>query len=143
MTPFDRQVRAQIYRLFVDGVRLVDTETIAASRGWDTGEVENSLTRLAEERRVSLVDDSHQLRMAHPFSGVDTGYRSVVGDTTWNANCAWDALAILALMGDGRAYAPGPGGDLVWTVEDGEVSPDGFVHFLVPAARFWDDIGFT
>lgn len=143
MTPFDRQVRAQTYRLFVGGARLVDADSIAASRGWDPGEVESSLARLAAEHRISLVDHSHRVHMAHPFSGIDSGYRSFVGDQSWNANCAWDALAILALVGDGRAYAPGPDGDLVWKIEEGEVSPAGIVHFLVPAAHFWDDIGFT
>ena len=84
---------------------------------------------------IKLAEGSHRVEMAHPFSGVNTGYRSVVGDRSWNANCAWDALAILALMGDGEAYAPGADGDLAWTVDDGKVSPDGVVHLLIPASR--------
>jgi hypothetical protein len=28
-------------------------------------------------------------------------------------------------------------------VEDGRVAADAIVHFLVPAKRFWDDMGFT
>ena len=67
----------------------------------------------------------------------------MIGDRTWFANCAWDALAILALLGDGKAIATGAAGELVWTVEDGKVSPRGIVHLLVPAKNFWDDVGFT
>ena len=38
---------------------------------------------------------------------------------------------------------PGAAGELVWTVKDGNVSPRGIVHLLVPAKNFWDDVGFT
>ena len=143
MTTFDRQVRAQIYRLFSDGMIVVDAAGLAGSRGWVTEEVEASLDRLAEAHLIKLVEGSHRVEMAHPFSGARTGHRSVVGDRSWNANCAWDALAILALMGDGEALAPEADGDVVWVVEDDKVSPDGVIHLLIPAIRFWDDIGFT
>ncbi|MCZ6505282.1 MAG: hypothetical protein ACE1Y8_01355 [Acidimicrobiia bacterium] len=143
MTAFDRQVRAQIYRLFSEGMTVVDGAAMTESRGWVAKEVEASLDRLAEAHLIKLAEGSHRVEMAHPFSGTHTGYRSVVGDRSWNANCAWDALALLALMGDGEAFAPGADGDLVWTVDDGNVSPDGVVHLLIPASRFWDDIGFT
>ena len=143
MTAFDRQVRAQIYRLFSDGMTVVDGAAMAEPRGWVAKEVGASLDRLAEAHLIKLAEGSHRVEMAHPFSGTNTGYRSVVGDRSWNANCAWDALALLAIMGDGEAFAPGADGDLVWTVDDGKVSPDGVVHLLIPASRFWDDIGFT
>ncbi len=143
MTPFDRQVRAQTYRLFIAGVTVVDAAAMAGSRGWVAEEVEASLDRLAKAHRIKLVEGSHRVEMAHPFSGVDTRYRSVVGDRSWNANCAWDVLAVLAFMGDGEALAQEADGDLVWAVDDGKVSPDGVVHLLVPARRFWDDVGFT
>jgi hypothetical protein len=143
MTPFDRQVRAQIYRLFIDGVTVVDAADTVGSRGWVAEEAEASLDRLAEAHLIKLVDGSHRVEMAHPFSGVNTRYRSVVGDRSWNANCAWDVLAILAFMGDGEAFAQEADGDLVWAVNNGKVSPDGVVHLLVPARHFWDDVGFT
>ena len=143
MTPFDRQVRAQTYRLFIGGVTVVDAAALAGSGGWIPEEVEASLDRLAEAHVIKLVAESHRVEMAHPFSGVETGYRSVVGDRSWNANCAWDVLAILALMGDGEAFAREADGDLVWAVDNGKVSPDGVVHLLTPARHFWDDVGFT
>ena len=143
MTPFDRQVRAQIYRLLVSGVATVDALVIAESRGWDTPEVESSLRRLADQHIIALLDTSTQVWMAHPFSGVETSYQAVIGERSWFANCAWDALAILALLGDGEARATGAAGELVWKVENKRVIPRGIVHLLVPAKDFWDDIGFT
>ena len=80
--------------------------------------------------------------MAHPFSGVDTGYRAHIGERSWFANCAWDALAIVALLGaDGTAT--GRDGVVEWQIQNGVVSPNGLIHMLVPAAKFWEDIGFT
>ena len=86
--------------------------------------------------------------MAHPFSGVITDYRAVIEGRSWWANCAWDALGILALLGqDGEietlcAYS---GADLAIAVRSGalDLDTDEVIHFAVPAARWWDDIGYT
>ena len=140
VSKFDREVRACIYALLVDGVRKVDVDSVAESGGWDPGEVAVSFSKLAHEHRIALTEDGGRVWMAHPFSGVPTSYRAIVGDRSWYANCAWDALAILSLLGDGEAHVED---ELVWKVENGVVSPDGLVHLLVPARQFWEDIGFT
>jgi hypothetical protein len=140
VTPFQRQVRARIYRLFARGDRVVDVDTVAHDGAWQRHDVADAFDTLAAAHRIALTEDGTRVWMAHPFSGVPTGHRAVVGDRWWYANCAWDSLAILALLGDGDARGEG---DLVWRVEDGQVSPGGLVHLLVPARAFWDDIGFT
>jgi hypothetical protein len=140
MTPFDNAVRAQIYTLFAEGVDRVDLALVARRAGWDEREVASSFRRLADEHRLALIEDGDRVWMAHPFSGVPTKYRAVVGDRSWFANCAWDALAILSMLGDGEAIGEG---DLVWEVRQGVVAPNGLVRLVVPARQFWDDIGFT
>lgn len=143
MTPFDRAVRAEIYRLFAGGMVGVDAGELARSRAWDQRKVEESLESLEAEHRIVLVAGSHRILMAHPFSGVDTGYQAHIDTRSWFANCAWDALAIIGLLGNGRGRATGREGDTDWSIEGGRVAPNGIVHLLVPALRFWDDIGFT
>lgn len=143
MTPFDRAVRAEVYRLFADGLEEVDAAAISRAGGWDRQEVESSLERLEAEHRVALLPDTRRVWMAHPFSGTDTGYRAHVDRRSWHANCAWDALAIVALLGDGTGRVTGRDGIIDWKIERGRVSPNGLIHLLVPAMRFWDDIGFT
>jgi hypothetical protein len=138
MTPFDRRVRSRVYALLAGGTMPVDVAAVARSGGWNPGEVHKSLSRLADDHRLTVKGD--RVWMAHPFSGVPSGYRAVIGDRSWFANCAGDSLAILASLGDGEAHGPDV---LVWEVEDGVVSPDGLVHLLVPARDFWDDIGYT
>lgn len=143
MTPFDRAVRAEVYRLFVDGVEQVDASAISRARGWDSRQVESSLARLEAQHRIALLPDTKRVWMAHPFSGTDTGYQAHVDRRSWLANCAWDALAIVALLGDGTGRVTGRDGIIDWRIEGGRVFPNGLIHLLVSAVRFWDDIGFT
>ena len=145
MDQTDRTVRASIYEAFVDGVADVTAPAIAERHGLDVDDVAVSFRNLAVEHRIVLVPGEDRVAMAHAFSGVGTEYRAVIGERSWWANCAWDALAILALLGDGAVVdaSDTSTGDAAWTVRDGTVTPDGIVHFVVPARRFWDDIGFT
>lgn len=143
MTPFDRAVRAEVYRLFVDGLEQVDATSISRAGGWELRAVESSLGRLEAEHRIALVPGTKRVWMAHPFSAKDTGYRAHIDRRSWLANCAWDALAIVALLGDGTGRVTGRDGIIDWHIERGRVSPNDLIHLLVPAVRFWDDIGFT
>jgi hypothetical protein len=144
MNTADRSVRATIFELLVQGAQEVTSADVADSSGHQRESVGQSFGRLADEHRIVLSDDRDQVVMAHPFSTLNTGYKAQIGGKSWLANCAWDAFAILALLGDGRVIANGPvRQETVWNVAEGVVEPDGFVHFVVPAAEFWDDIGFT
>ena len=143
VTPFDRQVRVQIYRHVIASSEGPSVAQIAAERGWAPDEVAEAFHRLASEHRIVLLPEEDRVWMAHPFSGVETGYEVIVGNRSWFANCAWDALGVLALMGDGKAISAHGETELVWSVANGTVSPDGVIHLPVPAREFWDDIGFT
>jgi hypothetical protein len=143
VTPFDRTVRAQVYRHIVASGVGPTAGQLAETRGWDPEEVTESLRRLGDEHLIATTPGEPRVMMAHPFSGVETGYTATVGGRTWYANCAWDALAVLALMGDGEATMNQDGHEAVWVVKNGQVSPTGVIHLRVPARDFWDDIVFT
>ena len=144
MNEVDRVVRSSVFGSLVGGSHDVTPSEIALSTGLAVDAVAESFGRLSDEHRLVLASDSERVVMAHPFSAVPTGYRAEIGERAWLANCAWDAFGILALLGDGKAIASPPGrSELVWTVRGGLVDPEGVVHFVVPAERFWDDIGFT
>lgn len=141
----DGQVRAEIYRQFRHLAVTPTVSTVATSLRLPIHAVEGAFVRLAESHAIVLDDESHDIRMAHPFAGSPTGFVASIGDRSWDANCGWDAIAILALLGDGQVRAPDPlGGEiLTWSVHRGQVAPEGVVHFLVPASEFWDNIGYT
>lgn len=143
MNPFERAVRGEIFDLFAGGKVEVDAAELARSRGWDRHQVEEALESLEAQHRISLVAGTHRVLMAHPFAGLDTGYQAHIDTRSWFANCAWDALAIVALLGKGEGRATGREWNIDWSIEGGRVAPNGIVHLLVPARQFWDDIGFT
>ncbi len=145
MTEADGAVRAAVYDHFVEFGTAPTNTTLASATGMDRRAVEGSLSGLAENHRLVLAPRGRSVVMAHPFSGVRTGYRARIGDRTWQANCGWDAFAILSLLGNGEVLADSPLDDTTstWRVGDGVVTPGGFIHFVVPARSFWDDIAFT
>ena len=108
-------------------------------------EVISALRALANEHCLVLLPDGESIWMAHPFSGVETDFVVTLGERRWFANCVWDGLSILALFGDGSldTHSPANGESLRFDVASGAVRGAGLVHFLVPAKRFWDDIGYT
>ena len=85
--------------------------------------------------------------MAAPFSAVATPFRVDAAGRNWFANCAWDAFGICAALHvDGRieTVCPDCAEPIVVTVSDRRPDDATLVfHCLVPAARWWDDIGYT
>lgn len=143
MTPVERTVRAAVYQWIIDEVRGPSVDDLAKAIGYTPEVIREALQSLEDAHLLAMTPARDSVMMAHPFSGIETGFEAVVGNRTWNANCAWDSLAILALMGDGKALADPLDPELVWSVSDGVVEPDGLIHLRVPAKSFWDDIGFT
>ena len=144
---FSRRVRHAVYTHFIEmgsGPSLSELSRRVDALASDTA---TALEKLAEGHDLVLRPGTHEVWMAHPFSGVDTGYRVQTPEMAYWANCAWDALGIPAMLGvDGHTFVPCPqsGEHLTLEVRDGRLQPStAVVHFLVPARSFWDDIGFT
>lgn len=137
----DSTLRHQIYQHFAE---TGDAPTLETLTGWVGGEREarRALRRLHDAHSLVLVDDT--IRMALPFSATPTGHRVVADERAWFANCAWDSLAIPAALDidaviEAEWLDTGEPVDLA--IRDGEIShTDGFIHFAVPARRWWDDI---
>ena len=107
-------------------------------------ELEHRLRTLHDHHLVVLHADG-SIRMALPFSAVPTDHVVRSGDRLWFANCAWDTLAIPAALDiDADIEAPWLDDDapVALRVVDGELvgSLDAYVHFVMPARRWWDDI---
>lgn len=85
--------------------------------------------------------------MAGPFASEESPYRVSGKRTTWYANCAWDMLGIAMIAHEWvsiDATCTDCGEPLRFSADPDSPSPEDFVvHFLVPARRWYDDIGFT
>ena len=143
----DRRVRLSVYDHFVrSGVAPGPDDT---AREVDASEsaVRDSLERLAAAHVLVLDPGTRRLWMAMPFSAVPTAFRVTAGARHWWANCAWDALGIssmLQLPAEITSSCADCGGPpTIHTTGHRLEQGSGVVHYAVPAAAWWDDIGFT
>lgn len=138
----DLQLRLAILRHFAETGRAPDHATLA---GWGIDDPTSALQRLHDAHAVVL-DENGRIIMANPFSGVPTIWQVWDGERGWFANCAWDAIAIPIALGiDARIEAPWlDGGEVQLSMIDGNaVGENGFIHFEVAAAHWWDDVVHT
>jgi hypothetical protein len=142
---FERRIRAAVFASLRDTTRAPTVEDLAATTNSDRDQVVSALHALEDEHCLVLLPGSDSVWMAHPFSGIETDFVVTIGGRRWFANCAWDGLSILALLGDGTldTHSPVTGAPLRFEVVQGRVSGSGYVHFLVPPKRFWESIVYT
>lgn len=130
--------------------RLADTGTAPSREELDQllGSAADAQLRALHDAHMIVLDDRPhrrgEVRMALPFSAEPTDYRVSSATGSWFANCAWDSLAVVAaIKQDARIDAPwgDTGESLTLQVRDGQLlDDDGFIHFVVPARHWWDDI---
>ena len=121
-------------------------ETGQAPKPEDVGATAADYRHLANAHALVL-DEAGAIVVANPFSGVPTAYTAEAGGRSWDANCVWDGLGVLAALGrDGtvRTACSDCGEPLALEVRGGRLADtDAVVHFLVPAAAWYDDLVHT
>lgn len=142
------EVRVEVYRGFMAGGRAPTATEVAQRLKMDDGDVRGVFRMLADQDVIAFKPGTEDLWLAHPFCASQAAFDVVSGDRRWDAICIWDALGILALIGaDGTVSTVCPDCDEVLEVRvvADEVAgpPEAIVHFGVPAARWYEDIGFT
>ena len=130
MNEAELQLRRRIFEAFAETGSPPDV----------SGEDPAVLARL-ERAHVIVRDAARAIRMANPFAGHREGARVDAGGRTWWGNCAWDAFGIVAALG--LADATITAQEVTLRVRDGQPAGDAIFHVEVPAARWWDDVGYT
>lgn len=149
MDELDLRIRTHVYSSFVREGRPPTPAETAAALGLGEQEAAAAYRRLDEARALVLRSGTTEILMLNPFSAAETPHRVEAGGRAWYANCAWDALGIPHALGLGEARiassCPDCGEPLRLELRDGEVAlgAELLVHFVVPARRWWESIGFT
>jgi hypothetical protein len=134
----DDAVRLAVYERFVEDGRPPSPTDAATAEAY---------RRLAAAHTIVLKPGSDEIWMAAPLSAVPTDFRVRTPRGEFWGNCVWDGLGVIAMLGvDGtvETHCADCDDPMVLRVEGGElVEGEGIAHFAVPAARWWDDIGFT
>ncbi len=144
---FDSQVKLAVYRHFAETGKRPSAGEVARRVGSDVDAVLDAYRRLRAQRLLVLEADGASIRMASPFSGVPTQHVVEAGGVRYFANCAWDALGVIAALQEpgtihSRCEQSGEPYHLNVGLQGPEPS-DWLFHCLVPAAKWWDDIVFT
>jgi len=147
MDAADIKLRNGTYRRFVELGRAPTAEDIAEILAVPVEDVRAGWRRLHDGHALVLDADLNEVRMVSPFSAVPTPFRVEAAGRSWYANCAWDAFGIgAALHVDCVIEATCPDCDEPLHVSVTDARPDDgspVFHVLVPAARWWADIGYT
>jgi hypothetical protein len=146
MDPDDLTIRQATYRRFVELGRAPSAAEVGAAIEAPEEAVRAAWHRLHEAHALVL-DEAGEIRMANPFAARPTDFRVEAGGRSWYANCAWDAFGIGAALhvdSDFETHCPDCAERLLVHVRGGQPDDTSLVfHVLVPAARWWNDIGFT
>ncbi len=144
---FDTEVKLAIYRHIAENAHISTIDVIAHALGAHESDIRSAYVRLFEKRVLVLDPDGESIRMAPPFSGIETQHRVRVGEKEYFANCCWDSLGVAAaLQSDADVFSrcEQTMEPLHIRVRRGSVEPEECIaHFAVPAARWWEDIAYT
>ena len=145
---FDTAVKLQVYRIIGETAKAPTSAEVAQALDVIAGDVEAAFQRLHAKRLlVPEPGDPSRIRMAPPFSGVETPFLVHARGNDYYANCSWDAYGIAAaLHADAVILAEdGCTGEPITLEVKGfrPVPQQAVAHFAVPAARWWDDIIYT
>jgi len=148
MDRLDLDVRRAVYARVVRDGQAPTVPDVASDLGLSASAVAAAYRRLHDAHALVLRAGSLEIRFANPFCFDRTPHRVTAAARTWIGTCAWDALGIpAALHADGRVETECAccGEPLELEVAAGELvrGAELLVHFVVPARRWWDDIGFT
>lgn len=148
INPLQQKMRWFIYDHFAQQAR---PPTIAeATKALDLpGEQVRAIHHWLHDNHFLFFEPGHDaVRMANPFSAMPTDFRVHHSDgRRWWANCAWDALAIPAMLqidatiettcADCRE-------SISLTIKEDQVVGQGeLIHFALPFKRWYDDLIFT
>ena len=143
-----RTLRGFLYDEIIEKGRWPTLAAIASHFRVGAGEARTALGALKIGKTALVHPQTGELWMAGPFSDRETPYRVQADTRAWWANCAWDALGVVALVAAPatvEARCTDCGEAMVFDVDPvrGLLPGDAVVHFLIPARRWYDDIGYT
>ena len=98
-TTLAQRVRRFIFDSFLERSTPPVVEEVMTAFGLSRDEAIGIFRELDAARHIALVRGTARILMAFPFAAIATPFRITAGDRTYFANCAWDAVAFHAMLG--------------------------------------------
>jgi hypothetical protein len=145
-----QRVRLFIFAHFLEQAAPPVLEQVMTEFALSRADAEAVLDDLEAARHVALVKGTARILMAWPFSAVATPFRTSVRVRTYFANCAWDAIAFHAMLGDEiqvESFCHHCASPIRIEMRDGHATrvdpPETLVYFARPPTEWWEDITTT
>jgi hypothetical protein len=142
-----QRVRLFIFEHFLEHAVPPVAEQLMIRFSLTRGAASDVLHDLEAARHIALVKGTARILMAFPFSAVATPFRVTVRDRAYFANCAWDAIAFHAMLGDDvrvGSFCHHCAVPIEIELRDGKATtvdpPESLVYFALPPTQWWDDI---
>lgn len=142
-----QELRLFVYRYFLEHAAPPVVEELMTKFELSRDEVVAMLRILVDRRDLALLRGTDRILMAWPLSAVATPFRVTVGEKRYFANCAWDAIAFHALLGEDvriDSHCHHCGQQIVIEMSDGRakrVEPEQtIVHLGARPTEWWEDI---
>jgi hypothetical protein len=143
----EQRVRLFVFKHFLEHAAPPVVEQLMTEFSLSRAEATDALHDLETARHLALVKGTARILMAFPFSAITTPFRTTVGGRSYFANCAWDAIAFHAMLGDEirvDSFCHHCAAPIVIELREGRATrvdpPETLVYFAVPPTQWWDDI---
>ena len=145
---FERDVRKFVFDHFAERAAPPVLEQIMERFRLSRRRAFEVLQELEAARHLRLVPGTQRILMAFPFSAVATPFQVLVpGGRNYFANCAWDAVAFHAMLGERiriASYCHHCAEPIAVELSKGSLTdapnPPPLIFLSLPASRWWDDI---
>jgi hypothetical protein len=141
------RVRKFVFDQFLEHAAPPIVEQVMTEFSLSRQDATDVLGALEAARHIALVKGTARILMAFPFSAIPTPFRVTVKDRQYFANCAWDAIAFHAMLGDEirvDSYCHHCAAPIEVEMRDGRavcVDPGGaLVYLALPPTQWWEDI---
>jgi len=142
-----QRVRLSIFEHFLEHASPPVVEQVMTEFSLSRSDATNVLRDLEAARHIALVKGTARILMAFPFSAIATPFRAMVRGRPYFANCAWDAIAFHAMLGDTvgvESFCHHCAAPIHIELHHGVATvvdpPEALVYFALPPTRWWDDI---
>jgi hypothetical protein len=142
-----QRVRLFIFEHFLKHAAPPVVEQVMNEFSLSRADATQALIDLEAAHHIALVEGTARILMAFPFSAIATPFQTTVRGRTYFANCAWDAIAFHAMLGDEiqvASFCHHCAAPIELKLRDGRATrldpPETLVYFALQPTQWWDDI---
>ena len=146
-TTLQQRVRLSIFKHFLEHAAPPVVEQLMGDYSLSRDAATDVLRELDEARHIALLKGTARILMAFPFSAVATPFRVTTRGRSYYANCAWDAIAFHAMLGDDvrvDSYCHHCADPIHIELTNGRASvvdpPETLVFLALRPTEWWSDI---